>query len=150
MQLYINFPNVISLFKASHTNTPDGSTHPSTDSLQINFENLVASDEYSARQMKLLNERKDMLDRKLYETPDNISSSGLTSPMPPSSSVSHDRYTDLMNHNGNFSVDNYRTYRSEDSVRGQIAESMEKESEDSNTYPKEVGGSHFMKMEARV
>jgi hypothetical protein len=94
----------LSLFKASHINTSYGSTHPSTDAVQINLRNHMPSDGYNTRRMKLANKREVMLDRKLHETvvnktDDLMSSSGLTSPTRCSSVLTDDRHSDLTDDN---------------------------------------------------
>lgn len=102
--MHINVQFSLPLFKASHTNTSYGSTHPSTDAAQINSENHMPYDGYNTRRAKLANKRNVMLDRKLCETAVNkeddiVSSSGLTSPTPSSSDLTEDRDTDLRDDN---------------------------------------------------
>jgi len=150
MQLHINFPNVISLFKASHTNTSYGSTYPHTDALQINSENHMPSDGYNARRIKLQNKRKDMLGRKLDETmineTDDMSSSGLTSPTPSSSGLNDDTDTDLMDENASIQPYSFGTvYRPRKSANTEPARKLSQDkrkstgncSVDDNTHKSE-------------
>ncbi|PNF29035.1 hypothetical protein B7P43_G14195 [Cryptotermes secundus] len=158
------------------SNTSYGSTHPSTDTVQINYENHMPSDGYNARRMKIANKRKVMLDKKLHETiinkTEDISSSGHTSPTPSSSVINEDRNTDLLDDNaskhpyrfervyvsrksplnvksdrklslqdetksiGNVSVDDHKTNKSEDLLKSQNEELLEKDNEPSDTYTK--------------
>jgi hypothetical protein len=150
---------VLFLFKAPNTNTSYDSTHPSTDTVEINSENRVPSDGYNARRMKLANKRKVTLERKLHQTATNktedlVSSSGLTSPTPSSSVLNDDRDTDCVDDyasnqpysfgtvyssrksTGNFSVDDHKTCQSEHLRKSQSEVSLKDDSEDTNTYIK--------------
>lgn len=151
---YIDFQ--LFFFKAPNTNSSYGSTHQSTDTVEITSENHVPSDGYNARRMKLEHKRKIILDRKLHpivmnKTDDLVTSSGLTSPTPSSSVINDDKDTDCMDDyackqpysfgtvyssrklTGNFSVDDHKTSESEHLMKSHSDVSLKEESEDTNT-----------------
>lgn len=155
---YINF-QFFFFFKAPNTNSSYGSTHQSTDTVEINSENHVPSDGYNARRMKLEHKRKIMLDRKLNpivmnQTDDLVTSSGLTSPTPSSSVINDDKDTDYVDDyaskqpysfrtvysskkkTGNFSVDDHKTPKSEHLMKSYSDVSLKEESDDTNTDTK--------------
>jgi hypothetical protein len=149
------FVRVLFIFKAPNTNTSYGSTHPSTDTAEINSENHVPSVGYNARRMKLENKRKVLLHQMVInKTDDLVSSSGLTSPTPSSSVLNDDRDTDYVDDyaskqpysfgtvynsrksTGIFSVDDHKISKSEHLTKSQSEVSLKEESEDTNIYTK--------------